>query len=292
MDLIGEKIPPEVRTMINENILNERTSPPLPEECVREISTTAKYLMESAEASVSSLVRTAMFPLRRPGIIFEGGNTQWSTEALPHNPASGMAVSAPKPDFHYGYAPGQYSDWLTEENLVVDHEFARPYTQPARGNKFPFFIFELKSEATGGNLWHAENQAAGSGTCCVSGLLWLLQQAAPNQIRRVTDSIAFSVAATQRETLFYVHYYVEEEQRFYMSFIQKIWNTDPADIQRCHDLVKNIIEYGLTVRRQRIKDALSLLLDIPDHWNQARPRDSPSTKEGSRPSKVSRLGRY
>jgi len=223
-----------------------------------------------------------MFPLRLPGVIFEGGGTQWPTEALPYNHTHGPPVSPPKPDLHYGYAPGQFSTWSRKENAVADHVFARPYTQPATGNKFPFLVFELKSEATGGTLWHAENQAAGSGTCCVSGLLWLLKEAAPDETRRVTDSIAFSVTATQKVTQIFVHYYVEKEQRFYMSFVDKIWNTYPVDIQRCHNIVKNILEYGITVRQQRIKDALSLLYPIPDHWNQARPTGSPSTKEGSR----------
>ena len=289
MDLSGNKLPPEVRALINEKILKSPSSPPLPEECVREVKIMAEYLVESAEASVSSLIRTAMFPLRLPGVIFEGGDTQWATEALPQNPNYGLAVSAPKPDLHYGYAPGQLSTWSPKENVVVDHVFARPYTQPARGNKFPFLVFELKSEATGGTLWHAENQAAGSGTCCVSGLLWLLKQADPERTRRLTDSIAFSVTVTQRVSVFYVHYYVEEEQRFYMSYISKIWNTDPIDIQRCHDIVKNILEYGVTIRQQMIKDAFSLLFPIPNHWNRAC--DSPSTREGSRHSKTSRLGR-
>jgi hypothetical protein len=102
------------------------------------------------------------------------------------------------------------------------------------------------------------------------------------QMKLGADSIAFSVTATQKVTQIFVHYYVEKEQRFYMSFVDKIWNTYPVDIQRCHNIVKNILEYGITVRQQRIKDALSLLYPIPDHWNQARPTGSPSTKEGSR----------
>ncbi|KAN0072828.1 hypothetical protein V8E54_008942 [Elaphomyces granulatus] len=187
--LHGDKIPPPVRTLINENILKD-PSLPLSEESVREVRTMAKYLVESAEASVSSLIRTPIYPM---------------AEALPHNYTYGPPVSAPKPDLHYGYAPGQLSTWSLKENAVADH---------------------LKSEATGGTLWHAENQAAGSGTCCVSGLLWLLKEAAPDKTRCVTDSIAFSVTATQRATQIYVHYYVEEEQRFYMSFVDKIWNTD------------------------------------------------------------------
>jgi hypothetical protein len=260
MDLTGNKIPAEVRTMINGKILKERTSQPLPEERAREISTIAEA--DTDEISVSTLVSTMSLRLRGIG---KGGATQWSTEALPHNFVYGKALSAPKPDLHYGYATGQLSEWSIEENAISDYHFAQPYTQPAIGNKFPFLVFELKLEAIGGTLWHAENQAAGSGACCVNGMLWLLQQAAPDRTRRVTDCIAFSVAATQRETLFYVHYYVEEEHRFYMSFIQKIWNTDPADIRRCHDLLMNIFDYGLTIRQQRIKDALALLYSVRDH---------------------------
>ena len=40
---------------------------------------------------------------------------------------------------------------------------ARPYTQPTRENLFPFFMIEIKSEATGSTLYVAENQAATSG---------------------------------------------------------------------------------------------------------------------------------
>jgi hypothetical protein len=266
VDLTGKKMPAEVRTMINGKILKERTSQPLPEERAREISTMAEHFADTdtAEVSVSMLVRT-MLPLSLRGIS-EGRVAQWPTEALPRNPMYEQALCAPKPDIHYGYATGQFSQWSTEENAISDNSFALPYTQPTMGNRFPFLVFELKLEATGGTLWHAENQAAGSGTCCVNGMLWLLQQAAPDQTPHVTDCIAFSVAATQRETLFYVHYYVEEEQRFYMSFIQKIWNTDPADIRRCHDLIMNIFDYGLTIRQQRIKDDLALLYPVPDHW--------------------------
>lgn len=55
MDLSGDEIPPQVRTLINENIL-KGPSLPLPEESVREVRTMAKYLVESPEAAVSSLI--------------------------------------------------------------------------------------------------------------------------------------------------------------------------------------------------------------------------------------------
>jgi hypothetical protein len=246
---------------------------------MQDVLATLERLTESAETKVSDLVLSDMFPLKRSS-VGRGGNTQWSTEALPFNPNYGKALSASKPDLHYGYATGQSGDWSAEENAILDDVVAMPYTQPARCNKFPFLVFELKSEATGGTLWHAENQAAGSGTCCVNGMLWLLQQAAPDRTRRVTDCIAFSVAATHRVTVFYVHYYVKEEQCFYMSFIQNIWNSEPADIQRCHNIIKNILDYSLDIRQRKIKDALALLYPVSLKMGQ-----TVDTKEGSRPTK-------
>ena len=54
--------------------------------------------------------------------------------------------------------------------MVLGHPLALPYTQPNLGNTFPFLVVEFKAEATGGTLWHAENQAAGSGAHCVNAL--------------------------------------------------------------------------------------------------------------------------
>jgi hypothetical protein len=79
---------------------------------------------ESAEASVTGLVRTKMFPVQISD-IGEGGDTQWNTEA-----SYGIALCAPKPDLHFGYATGQSSNWSPKENATADHVFARPYTQP------------------------------------------------------------------------------------------------------------------------------------------------------------------
>lgn len=59
----------------------------------------------------------------------------------------------------------------------MNHLKARPYTQPARGNSFPFLMIEIKSEAAGGTLHVAENQAAGSGSHSVNSISWLLQEA-------------------------------------------------------------------------------------------------------------------
>lgn len=293
MDATGRDMPKEVREMMDTQVLKGRSSPELSNDAVEKIVTKAVDLANSAEANVSSLLSTEMFPIDHPDIS-DGGNTVWSTEGLPSDLIyDEVLLAAPKPDYHYGYPIGQGSDWTRQESSVADHPFARPYTQPARGNKFPFFALELKSEATGGTLWHAENQAAGSGSHCVKSMRWVLKAASPDQDIPVTDCLAFTAAMTHREVIFYVHYYSEKDRYFYMTYLQRCWTTDPADIQKCHDIVKNILDFGLVTRQRRIKEALALLFPIPDLWKQSRAGTVPPTPTASfngdaRPSKTSR----
>ena len=292
MDHTGRRMPTKVREMMDKQILQGRSSPPLSEERVLQMIKKAEALADSAEGKVSSLITTDMFPVDRSDVE-EGGNTMWSTDALPYNPDYDQPLAAPKPDFHYGYPPGQRSDWTAQENAIADHRVARPYTQPARGNRFPFLALEMKSEATGGTLWHAENQAAGSGSYCVKALQWFLEQASPTEIVSITDCVAFTGAVTHREVIFHVHYYSDEDAYCYMSYLGRFSTTDPGDVQECHDLVKNILEYGLTTRQMKIKNALAQLFPVPDQWKQTRPASTVSTPTTSfsgepRPSKSAR----
>lgn len=292
MDYTGRRMPTNVRDLMDKQILQRRSSPPLSEERVFQMIKKAEALADSAEGKISSLVTTDMFPVDRSDIE-EGGNTMWSTDALPYNPDYDQPLAAPKPDFHYGYPPGQRSDWTAQENAIADHRVARPYTQPARGGRFPFLAFEMKSEAAGGTLWHAENQAAGSGSYCVKALQWFLEQAFPTESVSITDYVAFTGAVTHREVIFYVHYYSEEDACCYMSYLRRFSTTDYGDIQGCHDLIKNILEYGLTTRQTKIKNALAQLFPVPDQWKQTRPDSNVSKPTTSvsgepRPSKSAR----
>lgn len=147
---------------------------------------------------------------------------------------------------------------------------ARPYTLPARGNAFPFVSVEMKSEVAGGTLYVAENQAAGSGSHCVNSLLWLLQQAASYYSSILTDTIAFTIAMSHRQAVFYLHWYSELDRRYYMSLLNSYSSLVPADIRICNSTVKNILDYGLGPRKTAISVALEALFPFPAQWEQTR----------------------
>ena len=273
LDYSGRQMPEELRTFASTQILKQRESPQLGDEAVAKVIDTVEELADSTEGPTAKLIRTDMFPLERSGIA-EGGNSPWSNIASPNNPEYQYDISAPKPDTHFGYPTNQRSSWSYAQSNVITHPVARPYAQPARGNTFPFLMAELKSEAAGGTIYVAENQAAGSGSHSVSALLWLLREAGTYDSSSLTDTIAFTIAMSHREAIFYLHWYSEVDRRYYMSFLESYSSVTPKDIRACNNTVKNIIDHGLGARRTAIGTALEALFPFPQQWKQARP---PST---------------
>ena len=239
-----------------------------------------------------------MFPVKRYD-IGRGGNTPWSTDALPRSTQYSNPLATPKPDVHIGYLTDMQSTWTFSENAIVDHRAATPYTRPTRSNCFPFLVFELKSEAAGGTLWQAENQAAGSGAHCVKSMRWFYREAYPLKTPSMLDTVAFTIAATHREAVYHIHFYSEEDETFYMSCIGTFSTLRNVDIQRSNDITENILEHGLGTRQQKIRGALGDLgpclerwkpsrrasvLESPAHSTLGLPADNPSS------SKIARLG--
>ena len=211
-----------------------------------------------------------MFPVKRFD-IGRGGNTPWSTNALPRNPQYSNSLATPKPDVHIGYPTDMQTTWTSKENAVVDHRAATSYTRPARGNSFPFLVFELKSEAAGGTLWQAENQAAGSGAHCVNSMRWFLREAHPSKTPSVLDAVAFTIAVTHREAIYHIHFYSEENTINYMSYIGTFSTLRGPDIQRSNDAIENILEYGLGTRQRKIRNALGDMWPCLERWKPSRP---------------------
>jgi len=290
LDYSGRKMPEDLRTFADTRILKQRGSPQLGDEAVSKVIDTVEELADSTEGPTAKLIRTDMFPFDRPGIS-EGGDSPWSTVALPNNPEYQYDVSAPKPDTHFGYPTNQRSRWSFAQSNVITHPVARPYTQPARGNTFPFLMVEMKSEAAGGTIFVAENQAAGSGSHSVNALLWLLREAGTYDSASLTDTIAFTITMSHREAIFYLHWYSEADRRHYMSFLKSYSSVTAEDIRACNNTVKNIIDHALEARMTTIGTALEALIPFPQHWKQVRRTSTaPSTPatsfvEETRPKK-------
>ncbi|EEH17196.1 hypothetical protein PABG_07283 [Paracoccidioides brasiliensis Pb03] len=273
LDLTGRAIAeePDIKELLNTYVLKPREgSPPLSDEETNEVVMVAGDLMNYGEGKLMNIIHTRAFPVRRLGVI-EGANLLWTTEPLPMNPEYLYHLAAPKPDRHYGYAHESEICWKDEEMNVICHRTAQPYTQPTRENILPFLALEFKAEATGGTLYCAENQCAGSGTHSVASQRWFLKQAFPSQDPATTDAVAFVGTVSSRMAVFYIVWYSNIKARYIMSKIKAISLMEALDIQPCRDLVNNIMDYGMGQRLRRIREALAKLHPIPPHWDEISP---------------------
>ena len=258
LDYSGKQMPEELKKFTDTQILQRRSSPQLEDEAVSKIIDTVEELADSTEGPTAKLIRTGMFPFDRPDIA-EGGNSPWNTVALPNNPEYQYDISAPNPDTHFGYPTNQRSGWSYAQSNVISHPMARPYTQPARGNTFPFLMMEMKSESIGGTLYVAENQAAGSGSHSVNALLWLLREGHTYENSSLKETVALTIAMSHREAIFYLHCYSKADRRYYMSFLQSYSTVTARDIRACNNTIKNIIDHGIGPRKTLIGTALDAL---------------------------------
>ena len=196
----------------------------------------------------------------------------WSINPVPRNPNYHLPLATPKPDVHLGYPKASHPTWNTQEKNVLEHPKASPYAKPTGSNTFPFLVMELKSEVTGGTLWQAQNQAAGSGAHCVNSMRWFLREAYPSVCPSVLDTIAFSVVFNHREAIFHVHFYSEDVNMNVMSRIAVLQTMVEKDIQTSNDLIKNILSHGLGKRKTTVRNAISdLMPSYLERWNLSRP---------------------
>ncbi|KAI4200210.1 MAG: hypothetical protein LQ350_004068 [Teloschistes chrysophthalmus] len=272
IDLTGEKISKELRTFIDTHILKQRLSQLSPIE-VAEVVQCVPGIANDVENDVYELVNTPMFPIRRLGMK-RGGNTPWYNDGLPRGTVGTTPLSIPKPDIHCGYPPTETYEqtfWSDEEGEVIGHDKISRLAAPTISNSFPFFVLEVKSEATHGTLLHAERQAAGSGGYCVNAMRTLLGEASKASRTpppTITDSIAFSASITHRQAVIYVHWYDPEKDLHYMSWIAGF--SSLRNPQGCNHVVDNILDHCLGARQTKIRQALKQLYPLPSYWKSAR----------------------
>ncbi|KAL9124218.1 MAG: hypothetical protein Q9217_006429 [Psora testacea] len=251
IDSKGSKISPAVRQFLDQEILKKRTSPPLLYEAVDSTMTSMINWGNSTENAVNGFINSQMFPAQRQGVSI-GGNSQWPTAALPYDPNYGLYMAAPKPDFHVGYTPGIDSGFSKSGRGVIDHPCATAYTKPGTGTILLFLT------------------AAGSGTYSLRAIDWLLDQAKASQANRQTDTIAFSMAGTGRLVVLSVHWYSPEDRIHYMSYVKGFQTSEPGHVQACNSTVKNIVDWAVGIRHDKLKVVLQTLFPLTRQWSEKR----------------------
>ncbi|KAL8914331.1 MAG: hypothetical protein Q9171_001051 [Xanthocarpia ochracea] len=205
MDLSGGKIPQEL-VYLKERILQKLASPQLSNPVVDAVMDLAEDFAYNSKGPTNKILRTSMFPLDYGSLV------------------------------------------KVEQNNVVNHPKARPYAQPAKRNAFPVLSVELKAESVGGVLTTAEAQVTGSGSHSVNSMRWLLEQAKAaglaeiDLIQGYRDTVSFSVVASHRQAVAYLHWLDPEEKQVYMSYLRSYPTFEADSVRGCNNTIKNIID--------------------------------------------------
>ena len=136
------------------------------------------------------------------------------------------------------------------------------YSRPAKDLYWPFFIVEFEAPAAGGNIYAAANQCAGGGSASLLAAHALYTVASQgNYVADVTDSVAYSAAIDGDAANLHVHWYEVGDGTYYLERIHRYNFDRPDDIQKFQQHTKNIVDWGLGTRLEKIKRALDVILE-------------------------------
>ncbi|KAI4144546.1 MAG: hypothetical protein LQ341_002631, partial [Variospora aurantia] len=112
--------------------------------------------------------------------------------------------------------------------------------------------------------------AAGSGSHSVNSLRWLLEQAKAAGLTDVDlmhDTVSFSVVASHRQAVVYLHWLDPKEKQFHMSYLRSYPTFEADSIRGCNNTIKNIIDNAEGPRQIQIGKALVILEPLTSSWN-------------------------
>lgn len=133
-------------------------------------------------------------------------------------------------------------------------------------------------------LTTAEAQAAGDGSHSVNSMVWLLEEAKAaglTEIELMKDTVSFSVVASHRQAVAYLHWFDPKKKQFYMSYIRSHATFEADGIRGCNNTIKNIIDNAEGPRKIKIRKALVTLEPITGSWNPQPTATNPPTPNAS-----------
>ncbi|KAK3364039.1 hypothetical protein B0T25DRAFT_563019 [Lasiosphaeria hispida] len=176
---------------------------------------------------------------------------------LPACPAGFPALPQPFPDLLYGYCI--WSAFTQAQDTVLEniHPSIPSYAQATADITFPFFAVELQAAAsTGGSLWDAANECAGSAAACLQALdqLNTALSATGCQGRRIPN-VCYCLAIDNNLGQLYTSWKDEDGSTVHMQRVASYSLSDTEHFARLYACVASILKWGATTRLQDIRMA-------------------------------------
>ncbi|OJJ68046.1 hypothetical protein ASPBRDRAFT_47562 [Aspergillus brasiliensis CBS 101740] len=175
----------------------------------------------------------------------------------------------PRPDICVGIADESLANALRSRQvanakyLLNDlQEFRRLISDPGVTPlylRFPFFLVEAKSGATGGNLYQAQNQAAVGGASAIGMLKQLYKACKGPSMLDTHQLLIFSVTTEGPACELWVHFWDEADGSYCMANID-MWRTTHKE--RAVDFVtklSSILNWGSSTYQDNVVEKLICL---------------------------------
>lgn len=264
-DRSGKALPSSLKTLVEDEILKRRDSPPMDDQ---EVAALQKQL-ESVEDEEEDQIKEQIIQHLLPNVVSYTNlktavGLPFKHEVVPRKPSYNiLPLVQPKPDYLYGYPLGAFSS--SQQDAQTNHRISS-YSRPNTSTHWPFFSIEFKSQSRGRTLWAAVNQNATTGAVCtraVEVLFSYARQQNPDLSRDASSAVAFSTSIDAEIATLWIHWQAEDQHQWIGSKINTFVLCKPDDIRQFRLMTKNIIDYGLNKRLPVLKQALdSLPLDV------------------------------
>ena len=233
------------------------------------------------------------------------GQLWYNSVPIPDDPDTRLGspplpLPKPKPDLAFGYSARAFSPYeLRIIELLVQSPHGKSFASPDGVLRFPFIIFEFKSQAKEGSLHTGTNQAAGAGAIALKGILELWSRSFGLDSFDFNEPRFFSVIMDQNVLALNVHWIGNISGTKQFSY-----NLDEVSmcllkygdgIQDLKDAIKNICDHFANEPLKDIHTGLAeyrkILMARRDAESAERTRDDVecrAPRERSRGDKISR----
>ena len=165
----------------------------------------------------------------------------------------------PKPDLAFGYSGAAFDKNQDMAIGLLSTEDEKSYAKPVETLRFPFLQLEFKSISTGIRKV-AENQVANGGAIAMRGLLELYRRILAEKDINMNIPQFFSLCLDQAVVYVNVHWLSYNADNMTISFhmvrIESYFLDRSKSLKKVHQILKNILDYGLRERLTRIREAL------------------------------------
>ena len=165
----------------------------------------------------------------------------------------------PKPDLVFGYSGAAFDKNQDMAIGLLSTEDGKSYAKPLETLRFPFLQLEFQSISTGHQIV-AENQVANGGAIAMRGLLELYRRILAEKDMNMDIPQFFSLCLDQTVVSVNAHWLTYDPDNmtisFHMAQIESYLLRRSESLKIVHQIVKNILDYGLRERLPRIRQAL------------------------------------